>query len=1132
MIGSQRLASSAGRVLAAVGWRSVMGIGGALWLLSLSTAAAQTNPPRPGLRHFFESAEPPRLESAEQERITSQKRDEAIQQLERIIAKTENKSPQKADLLYQLSELQLEKARDLEHQETEKYEQAYRRYQEQKRRGEKVPEPKEEHLESERYRAETIGVYEVILKQYPSYDRRDEVMFALGYQLYDLGHREQGIARYEELIRSYPQSRLVPDAYLQLGNHYFDVANDLTSARENYEKALATKLPKIYSYALYKLAWCDYNEGQPRRALEKLKEVVSFANTHGNEILDIKNEALADAVNLFVQLGQADQGLAYFESHAPPERRVKLIARLGQQLYDAGHHHSAIEVYKRVLAASPDDPQAPEIQNAIVKSYEGLRQRDRVRQEVQLLAERYRPGSAWWRANQSKPPVLRAAFDASEETLRTLATEYHQEAQKTRSLATFRLARDVYRDYGKAFGSGPDPQWISDYAFNMRFYYAELLWALQQWDAAATEYEAVLDFKIPDRPSAREISDETYRARAGFNAVLAYDKLVRIQRGLLTAPDFKDGQLVMEVPESKETLVRADAKRRDLAGAKQQALTEYEQKLVSACDRFSRMFPGDPRDIDIRYQAAVVYYDRGNALEATRRLGEIIERWPQEKRSQEAADLSMYVLEAQGEWATLSKLSRQFLANKTLMEPGSDFAQRVQRVAEGSQYKWIDEVLYRREKKAPEAAQQFEQFARDFPESPNAPRALASAMLIWNEAAQLDRAIEVGQRMLHEYPNSPLTLKVVYGLARDYEQTARFANAAPAYANFVAAYDRIAEQAPAKGAENEEAKEKATLLAEAKRWLADAQYNAALWWEALGQTDRSSAAYHQYLTRFDDSPDAPDLELRIAMMLEKAGRWREAAASYEGFEKRHAKDRQVSAAKHYWAKYRLLLANQKLGRPKQDAVAEELLRSFGRLGKEAHEDPRVQAAYAHLRFAKLEPLWKSYTGIRLNRNSTLRKDLDTKRQRLGELEREYVKVLTIGVGEYGIAALARIGQGYLDMAENILSSPDPRGLNQEQLELYRGELQNLAAPLEEKAEEALAKALAKAHELAIYNDWTVLAQQQLDKLRPTLEPAAPAVAYLGSESVQSAPLQKDAAPPEVRSVARPTQKQARLEVGQ
>src|SRR5260370_39079598 len=194
----------------------------------------------------------------------------------------------------------------------------------------------------------------------------------------------------------------------------------------------------------------------------------------------------------------------------------------------------------------------------------------------------------------------------------------------------------------------------------------------------------------------------------------------------------------------------------------------------------------------------------------------------------------MCVLEAEGDWAARSKLPRQFLQNKRLTKPGSEFAQRVQRVAEGSQYKWIDEVLYRREKKGLDAAREFDRFARDFPKSTNAPRALASAVLILNEAGQLDGAIEMGERMLREYRNSPLGLKVLYGLARDYEKTARFAKAAQIYANFVAACDRLAESSSkgTKPAENDETKEQSALIAEAKRWLPDAQYNAALGWKA------------------------------------------------------------------------------------------------------------------------------------------------------------------------------------------------------------------------------------------------------------------------------------------------------------
>ena len=78
-------------------------------------------------------------------------------------------------------------------------------------------------------------------------------------------------------------------------------------------------------------------------------------------------------------------------------------------------------------------------------------------------------------------------------------------------------------------------------------------------------------------------------------------------------------------------------------------------------------------------------------------------------------------------------------------------------------------------------------------------------------------------------------------------------------------------------------------------------------------------------------------------------------------------------------------------------------------------------------------------------------------------------VLNVGSGEWGIAAVTRIGMAYSELAKGIVDSPDPRGLNEEQRGMYRSELTNLALPLEEKAIEAYDKALGKAYELSIYN---------------------------------------------------------------
>jgi hypothetical protein len=158
-------------------------------------------------------------------------------------------------------------------------------------------------------------------------------------------------------------------------------------------------------------------------------------------------------------------------------------------------------------------------------------------------------------------------------------------------------------------------------------------------------------------------------------------------------------------------------------------------------------------------------------------------------------------------------------------------------------------------------------------------------------------------------------------------------------------------------------------------------------------------------------------------------------------------------------------------------------------------------------------MWRAYTDIKFLKVATLKKDLEAKLKKIQEVEKSYTEVLGIGSGEYGIAALTRIGMAYADFAQNFLDSPDPtykgKPLDEEQLEMYRGELENRAFPLEEKAIEALEKALAKSYELNVYNEWTLLAQDKMNKYRPGVYGKVRDVAYRGSEFFETAPISKE-----------------------
>jgi tetratricopeptide (TPR) repeat protein len=641
-------------------------------------------------------AEVPRIADSKKEALADKKRDEAIEGFKRLIPKIQDGTSRKADLLYRLSELYWEKSKYLYRLEMDKYLAQEKEYDAAVARGEKREPPKEDHQDSERYRAETMSLYEDILRDYPQYELRDEVLFSQAYNLQELNRGPEAVKRYEELIRDFPKSQFVPDAYIQLGNYYFD-NNKLIPAKQNYEKARDTGVPKIYAYAIYKLAWCDYNTGDYEAGLKKLQETVEYAETRSEELGDLKTEALNDLTVFYVQLDQPKEAIAYFKLKAPAKRQARLIAKTAVGLADAGHFDSAIHMFGWLINDAPMGPNAPEYQQAIVRAYEGLRQRKQVQAEMKKMVDLYRPGGQWWQANAGDTPVLRNAFNVTEEAMRVMVTEYHQEAQKTRQVDTYRLARDIYKEYVDAFASSDDPNFVSDSAFNLRFFYAEILWTLEEWEAAAAQYDAVVAFKIPDRDSAREVSNESYRKAASFAAVLAYDKLVKIERGQLTKTELKSGQKVDENKYKgdveKRRIVKKDAKEQQ-----EEPLTHFEERLVSACDTYNRLYPDNPDEVDLRYQAAVILYDRNHFVDAARRFGEIIAKFPEERRSRDAADLTMFVLEGREEWFELNKLSRQFLSNKKLTKPGSEFAARVAKVVEGSQYKWVDEVVYRQEK--------------------------------------------------------------------------------------------------------------------------------------------------------------------------------------------------------------------------------------------------------------------------------------------------------------------------------------------------------------------------------------------------------------------------------------------------
>ena len=377
---------------------------------------------------------PTSADDVERDAAADKKRDELIADLKTIIPKIPD-GDKKADLYFQLAELWWEKARYVYLQENKDYDDAYA----------KGEEPRLDTHVSDGYREEALRIYQIILKNYPSYERKDEVLFVVAYNLYEAGRKQDAIENYNTLIKQYPQSKFVPDAYVQMGEHFFQ-ANDLTRARAAFEKAASFKLPKLYPFALYKLAWCDYNAGEYQGAIDKFKEVIAYAEGGSTDRIQLRNEALKDIVLAYAQIDAIDSASAYLHQKGG-EKAVDYVNKLAATYFESGKFDQAIRVYKMLEAEAPTHVRAPAWQQKVLLAYDKLNKRDKVVQEMKRLVADYGPASAWAKANAEQKGALAEANELAESALRELVQDYHQEAIKTKSVATYKLARDIYRQY-------------------------------------------------------------------------------------------------------------------------------------------------------------------------------------------------------------------------------------------------------------------------------------------------------------------------------------------------------------------------------------------------------------------------------------------------------------------------------------------------------------------------------------------------------------------------------------------------------------------------------------------------------------------------------------------------------------
>ncbi len=874
----------------------------------------------------------------------------------------------------------------------------------------------------------SIKLYRNILRSYPQYRRADEATFYLASALQDTDRADDAVKEFTKLVRSYPQSRYTADAYVMIGEYYFD-KNNAYKALLAYQKATKYKNSTKYAFALYKLAWCYYNVGEFGKGIDTMKSVVAFsmaAQQNGGKKSQL---TLQDEALKDLVRFFADAGeMDEAYGYFTKLGKTDLIRKMLSRLASMYFEQGKFEqCIQTYRRLVAEDPQSPKAPDY---QNEIILAYQKIGRKKDTLNEIKRLLD-----NYGKSSAWARANSADQDAINE-ATRYIEKSLRTvainyhsdaKKLGTGRSARESYSLAERAYTVYIAEFPTSKYSYDMRYAFGELLYKLKKYDQAYVQYMKVVSID-PKGKHSRFCAE---------SAIFAADKMVASEKRAGRIPK----------PETK---------------TQRMELVDWESKSLAACDQWSRIFPDDKNTRNVIYKSAYLLYHKNQFKEASDRFRTVINMNPKSKEAEQAANLILDSFNLVEDWQNLKEVAKAFYDQQGLGR--ATFKKSVYNVYERASFKLI-EINLGKDKNSVAAAGSFMAFYAEFPESEVADTALNNAAVYYHQEKMPQQAMDTRLTLVTDFPKSKYYKDTIANLGFDYENIADFASAASYYEQLF-------------GLDTKHSSSK------------EAIYSAALFQAAMGHPTQAIKNYQLFIKTYPKDERISDVKLTIGKILEKHGKWAEAAKIYQGYASSPegktteqiffaklqyglALEEQKRSAQSHWKKLVSEYDAVKASGAEMGLATEFAAQVMMKLAK-----PKLEAALALDISGPDRPVnTKKETEI-------LTGQLIAKAKAVQAIEASYIDIIRLGAGEYGLAALVDLGGLYENLAQTLRSAYAPPSLTEEQVEIYRMGLEDKAYPNEEKAVQAYSQALGKSYELNLYNKNTALAVRALGVLRP------------------------------------------------
>jgi TolA-binding protein len=673
------------------------------------------------------------------EAYITEKRDEAIKLLRQEMDSKLVRN--KDNMLMRLGQLYAEKYMELSYRENEYFALTVDEYEKIKSARPGSKPPTLDNSRSQRYLKQALDIFYSLEREFPNHPKIDEVVYFIGFVELEGRNAKKGVTYLQRVVNTYPRSRKWDEAVLYLGDHYFD--NQKFPEAANLYRKLAARESSLRDYSEYKLAWCELNTGDAKRALRQMKSfVVRLATTADQGKFNLRDQAMKDLVIFYGETELVDDAMSFFTERQGKDKALENLRLIADIFRAKGRDEGAVRAYQRLLSEFPDSLDAPRLALGLYDSESRLGRVDKAVKHVIAAVEKYGATSEWAKSFPSeKASDLKATIETLQAEALKVAFYHHNAAQKSANKTHYDYAMKIYSALLSNFPEHPDRKKIA-------FYQGEAQFNQGRWANAASAYLLAAKTAPKDK-----LSEE-----AAYNALLAVDKL-----------SAKSTKLERY---TKEEQKKIDTTPKDIP--------EGEEKFIEVGEFYLKEYPQGAKAVDVKFRVAGIYYTYHHFDRALETYKGIALSHPSHRSATTAAHIALDIHNIRKDYDTMLETAAIFANTKALGD--KKFRDEIAGITSEVDFKRIEPL--EKDNKWVQAGDNYLSFFQKNPNSALAEKSLYNAYISYEKAGELVKSSQAVNLFITKFPKSDYTPKLTLAQAKSAEKMYDFEQAQKLYADF------------------------------------------------------------------------------------------------------------------------------------------------------------------------------------------------------------------------------------------------------------------------------------------------------------------------------------------------------------